>query len=155
MLVDIHSPPCKHESTLGRLWPFPVSRGFCRIERSSSYAACSCSSPFSIYRVWVNQITESTPSPSQIRVRVKWHTVDIEMNEQCPDRIVTFMFYHCHFESQIQIQYYCILRIHACVPLKFPFLKKKSKLLKIFFLFASICGKKTVFCVIRNNIKLV
>ena len=38
----------------------------------------------------------------------------------------------------------CVLRIHACEPLKFPFLKKKS--FKIFFLFASIGGKKTILC---------
>ena len=44
------------------------------------------------------------------------------------------MFYHHHFESEIQIQYYCILRIHACVPLKFP-LKKKKQLFKVYFLF--------------------
>ena len=37
--------------------------------------------------------------------------------------------------------------------LKFPFLKK-TRLFKVYFLFVSICGKKTVFCVIRNNLKV-
>ena len=50
---------------------------------------------------------------------------------------VTFTFYHHHFESEIQIQYYCILRIHACVPLKFP-LKKKNYLRSIFFLYINL-----------------
>ena len=31
----------------------------------------------------------------------------------------------------------------------------EKKIFKIFLPFASICGKKTVFCVIRNNLKLV
>ena len=58
------------------------------------------------------------------------------------------MFYHCHFESEIQIQYHCILRIHTCVPLKFP-LQKKNYLRSSFFLYinlwqegCTLCGKK-------------
>ena len=55
---------------------------------------------------------------------------------RCESKGVTFTFYHLHFESEIQIQYYCILRIHACVPLKFPFMKKTNKqLFKVYFLF--------------------
>ena len=34
-------------------------------------------------------------------------------------------------------------------------LLEKKNYLRSFFPFASICGKKTVFCVIRNNLKLV
>ena len=58
------------------------------------------------------------------------------------------MFYHCHFESEIQIQYYCILRIHACVPLKFPLQKKKK------FLFVYQFVARRLYFVVRNNLKL-
>ena len=58
------------------------------------------------------------------------------------------MFYHRHFESEIQIQYYCILRIHAC---ENPLKKKQTNnyLRSIFFLYinlwqegCTLCGKK-------------
>ena len=34
-------------------------------------------------------------------------------------------------------------------------LLEKKNYLRSFFPFASICGEKTVFCVIRNNLKLI
>ena len=74
----------------------------------------------------------------------------------CESKGVTFTFYRRHFESEIQIQYYCILRIHACVPLKFPLKKKNNYLRSIFFLYINLwqegsilCGKK------QSNVKVL
>ena len=77
---------------------------------------------------------------------------------RCESKGVTFTFYHLHFESEIQIQYYCILGIHACVPLKFPFMKKQTNnyLRSIFFFYINLwqegcilCGKK------QSNVKVL
>ena len=38
---------------------------------------------------------------------------------RCESKGATFTFYHLHFESEIQIQYYSILRIHVNVEVRF------------------------------------
>ena len=83
------------------------------------------------YKVTMNLTDQSLPPLRQSSKRGALskllHTI------RCESKGVTFTCYHRHFESEIQIQYYCILRIHACVPLKFPLLKKK--IFKVYFLF--------------------
>ena len=76
---------------------------------------------------------------------------------RCESKGVTFTFYHHHFESEIQIQNYCILRIHACVPLKFPFLKKKNNYLRsIFFLYINLLQEGSILCLKKqSNVKVL
>ena len=85
------------------------------------------------YKVTMNLKDQSLPPLRQSSKRGAFskllHTV------RCESKGVTFTCYHRHFESEIQIQDYCILRIHACVPLTFLFLQKKKQLYKIYFLF--------------------